>query len=196
MKVITLWQPYATLFIMRFKANETRGWATQHRGKTGIHAAKRPVAQTLAELPDDVVDAMRRTLAPLVLEDLPTGALLGEGNLVACREMDHEYIKRQPSNERMFGYYAPGRVSWEFDDVKQWGEPVPAKGKQGLWNWDENQTSHFAHIDFDPANYLPHDHPDADPYNTLCEWCGMPLCGCCCFDDELGKHDGMEGSHE
>lgn len=39
MKVITIWQPWASLIVLGHKKIETRGWATKYRGPLLIHAA-------------------------------------------------------------------------------------------------------------------------------------------------------------
>lgn len=36
-----------------------------------------------------------------------------------------------------FGDFAPGRWAWLLDDTKPVDPPIPAKGKQRVWNWDE-----------------------------------------------------------
>ena len=41
-------------------------------------------------------------------------------------------------NEMLFGDWMPGRYAWEFSNMKLLSEPVPAKGKQRLWNWEED----------------------------------------------------------
>jgi len=38
--------------------------------------------------------------------------------------------------EYRFGDYAPGRYIWRLADVKPLPEPIPARGMQGLWNWE------------------------------------------------------------
>ncbi|BFH70618.1 hypothetical protein J27TS7_57880 [Paenibacillus dendritiformis] len=38
-------------------------------------------------------------------------------------------------DEYYFGDYTDGRYAWELTDVKQLPVPIPAKGQQGLWNW-------------------------------------------------------------
>lgn len=43
LKAVSLWQPWATLIRAGAKTIETRSWATKHRGRIAIHAAKRPV---------------------------------------------------------------------------------------------------------------------------------------------------------
>lgn len=37
--------------------------------------------------------------------------------------------------QRPFGDYTPGRWGWLLDNVQRC-DPVPARGKQGLWNWE------------------------------------------------------------
>ncbi len=35
-----------------------------------------------------------------------------------------------------YGEFAPGRWAWMLEDVLPLARPIPAKGKQGLWNFD------------------------------------------------------------
>lgn len=53
MKAITVWQPWASLLVSGRKRYETRSWATSYRGPIAIHAAKRPVRQTIDALVAD-----------------------------------------------------------------------------------------------------------------------------------------------
>lgn len=54
------------------------------------------------------------------------GALnLGEGDVVDA--------------QRPFGDYTPGRWALILDDVVKLEKPILARGKQGLWRWDENR---------------------------------------------------------
>lgn len=39
------------------------------------------------------------------------------------------------SDQAPYGDFAPGRYAWLLDDIQPC-DPVPAKGKQGLWTWD------------------------------------------------------------
>jgi hypothetical protein len=36
-----------------------------------------------------------------------------------------------------WGDFTPGRYAWLLADVRKLDEPIPAKGRQGLWEWDE-----------------------------------------------------------
>lgn len=38
--------------------------------------------------------------------------------------------------EIALGVWTPGRYAWELKNVKMLQEPIPAKGQQGLWNWE------------------------------------------------------------
>lgn len=47
--------------------------------------------------------------------------------------------------EMLFGDWTPGRYAWQLEDVHQLKEPIPARGMQRIWNWDE--TEHLVAID-------------------------------------------------
>ena len=34
-----------------------------------------------------------------------------------------------------YGDYSPGRWAWRLTDVKPIDPPVPARGRQGIWEW-------------------------------------------------------------
>ncbi len=38
--------------------------------------------------------------------------------------------------ETAFGNWKPGHYAWELQNVKVLPEPIPAMGKQGLWDWE------------------------------------------------------------
>ena len=42
-RIISLWQPWASLIALNLKQYETRSWGAPYRGKLAIHAAKRPI---------------------------------------------------------------------------------------------------------------------------------------------------------
>ena len=39
------------------------------------------------------------------------------------------------SNQYPYGDFSPGRYAWLLDQIEPLAEPVPAKGRQGLWEW-------------------------------------------------------------
>lgn len=40
------------------------------------------------------------------------------------------------AHEHVYGDYTPGRFAWLLDNVQPLDEPVPARGAQGLWDWE------------------------------------------------------------
>lgn len=154
MKAITIIQPWATLIALGEKQFETRSWPTKHRGELAIHAGKKIDREACETEP------IRSTLAKhgYTANNLPTGAVVAVANLAECWEVIGEADVPEPctvvlidsngghmfgiprySNEGRFGFYSTGRYAWELSGVRRIPEPIPAKGMQGLWNW-ERQT--------------------------------------------------------
>ncbi len=123
MKALTLHQPWATGMVRGFKTVETRSWSTRHRGPLAIHAGK----QASAGLAYDLLG-----VEP---EDLPRGAVLGVVELEACWVMTERDIKAALPRERAWGDWRPGRFAWVTRPIIWFAEPIPAVGKQGLWEW-------------------------------------------------------------
>ena len=48
-----------------------------------------------------------------------------------------DWIYEPTEQELLFGDWTPGRYAWELTNVKPLPEPIPAKGKQGLWDFDD-----------------------------------------------------------
>lgn len=60
-------------------------------------------------------------------------------------QWSHQYeCRHRIGDDRPYGDFTSGRFAWMLADVKPLREPVPARGKQRLWNWDGNGL-------FDPA---------------------------------------------
>ena len=95
--------------------------------------------------------------------NLPRGAVVATARLAACCEIVELAEKRItlhplgdvvnvsegvralfgaspsrpfPALELAFGDFKPGRFAWVLEDVCRLVEPVPAKGRQGLWDWE------------------------------------------------------------
>ncbi len=126
MKALTLWQPYATAIASELKRFETRSWSTSYRGLLAIHAAKRPLG------PYDQKLAETYALDP---GTLPLGAVVAIVELQECIAMTPEFIRQQSPQEIAFGDWRPGRFAWRLRLVERMKKPLPASGKQGLWNW-------------------------------------------------------------
>jgi len=129
MKAITLYQPWASLIALGKKNIETRSWNTYYRGPLAIHAGKGTTSESrnIAEL------------AGLKLSELPRGVIVAVADIV---HVDKVQLHNLPMfSERLWGDYSPGRFMWYLTNAKPLKEPIPARGLQGIWEWD-----HFPHI--------------------------------------------------
>lgn len=149
MKALTLWQPWASLLACGTKKYETRSWATSYRGPIAIHAAKKPFDTSPFFDKELHLFAEALNLPDIYnFDGLPYGCVIATAELVGCYQIydtgEHgayllknsgkvEFIR---GNEIFFGDWTEGRFAWEFVNVTILPEPVPAKGKQGFWNWE------------------------------------------------------------
>ena len=162
MKAITIWQPWAYLIACGAKKYETRGWPTKYRGPIAIHAAVRDPRTLPQEARETLKQYNGLTLEQL--EKLPRGAIIATADLVNVWHIVHnpgtdvDVAKNIPigaeslttdkhapdfgdyfvptEQEMDLGDWTPGRYAWELQNVNFLPEPIPAKGKQGLWNWE------------------------------------------------------------
>lgn len=152
MMAISLWQPWAWLVACGAKSCETRSWPTKYRGPIAIHAAKRFIGLEMLKIlqsPDWVhwlrvarehgvpVDESRRLLG--------FGGL-ARGKIVAVAHLDdvvqiNPLTKPLSYQEVAFGDYTTGRFRWDLRDVHALKEPIPCRGRQGLWRLDSAETA-------------------------------------------------------
>lgn len=136
MRGLTIWQPYATLLAIGAKPHETRSWATNYRGLVAIHASMKPTRQVYKMMPTDAFSSIVVSLfsSPEKVDfPLPTGAVIGYGELVACHKIDDALISSLTPEQLLMGDYTPGRFAWEFRDIVVLEHPVKMRGAQGLW---------------------------------------------------------------
>ncbi|MFD1772998.1 ASCH domain-containing protein [Paenibacillus rhizophilus] len=146
MRCITIWQPWATLIALGEKKFETRSWATKHRDSIAIHAGKK-VDKAICQK-----EPFRSVLAKhgYTVNNLPTGSVVAVCRLADCLQVIEgcggEVKLESPSQsiaigdkENAFGLFDAGRFAWELTDVRLLPKPIPAKGMQGLWNWEGNK---------------------------------------------------------
>lgn len=142
MKAITIWQPWAEFVATGVKHNETRSWATKYRGQIAIHAAVKPIKQVVPLLSDEAFRLMIEKLekasiaAGKLLTYFSYGEVIATAELVDCRLITEEYLSTLSDTEKALGDYTLGRYAWELKNIEALPEPVPAKGQQGLWNWE------------------------------------------------------------
>lgn len=140
MKIISLWQPYATLMMLGVKRNETRHWATQHKGWLAIHAAKtQEDAKDCFE--DEFIGKVLRQAGFADYMMLPYGSVLGAVFMDGCIPTDtvnpvlRAYLPKPGDMEWNFGNYQPGRFVWRTTEAVALPEPIPLRGQQGLWDY-------------------------------------------------------------
>ena len=128
-KTLTLWQPWASLFAAGVKRHETRHWATPHRGPIAIHAG----------LTLDGVGApealCRAALGKHWRGVLPVGMVLAIGDLTACVDA-RRLAPSLTKADLAAGNFAEGRYAWRVDNIRPLTRPIPATGRQGIWNWE------------------------------------------------------------
>jgi hypothetical protein len=146
MRILTLWQPWASLIALGLKQYETQSWGTTYRGKLAIHAAKRPIVRDELRAIAWAMGGGGCSMAEFaqveqVLEqDLPLGAIVAIADLSDCLVMRYRHpsamagieIETQSGLEQAVGLWEPSRYVWKLDNVVSLTEPIPFKGGQGL----------------------------------------------------------------
>lgn len=128
MKVITIKEPFASLIANNIKHIETRSWKTNYRGKIYIHSSKvghnLKGRDELKELVKSIKTNPSHILCKCILKD--------------CIYMDEEFINKIKNNhiEYICGHYEVGRYAWILDNVELI-TPIEAKGKLGIWNYED-----------------------------------------------------------
>ena len=141
MKALTVRQPHASLIAVGAKRYETRSWPAPKTLKPGdllaIHAAACRVEAAVHRLPE----AVRRTMAEALgmwtweslWEDTTKGAILCICRFLKCWPTDGADLS---AKECLFGDWRPGRFAWELEVAHKLHSPIPAKGQQGVWEWE------------------------------------------------------------
>lgn len=138
MKLITLWEPWASLLAVSAKRIETRGWSTDYRGPCAVHAAKAGLGKAeLAETCSQPYFAGALKMAAAARGPFSFGHIIAVGFIVDCRPLDGDHVfKFHPElgtkQELAFGNYGPGRFGLVFEDVKMLSVPIPWKSRQGM----------------------------------------------------------------
>lgn len=143
MRILTLWEPWATLMALGAKRIETRSWSTRYRGPLAIHAArgglklwelhglvsKQPFRGALAS------DASNSDFESV---DFHPGCIVAVAVLVECAPVEKCHrlgdlaCNWKWKEEQAFGNYEPGRFAWITGNLFRLPHPIPHKGGQGL----------------------------------------------------------------
>ena len=126
MKALTIRQPWASLIIEGYKEYEFRSWKTSYRGKILIHAG--------SSLEKDVVERFKGYNL-----DYELGSIIGEAEIVDCILVDKEFNEELRQINPVV--YAKSNhtetYAWKLQNIKKYANPIPAKGKLSLWNYED-----------------------------------------------------------
>ena len=124
MKVLSIYDPWATLIVMGVKPVENRSWYTSYRGELYIHSCQK------MDYPENVAAARRmfardpnRSGRLTWPETFQLGGIIGKVTLVDITQ----------SNTSIWA--VPYQFHWVFEDP----EPVPfmpCRGYQRIWDYD------------------------------------------------------------
>lgn len=137
MRLISLWEPWATLMAIGAKRIETRSWATSYRGWLAIQASKGGLSKR--NLADCLAEPEFR--AALAGERLSPGCIVAVVRLTECCPMEDRgripgVFRAHPEldspQEREFGDFSEGRWAWVTRDLFRLPRPIPFRAKQGL----------------------------------------------------------------
>lgn len=143
MKVLSLWQPWASFMWANMKRYETRSWCSGYRGDVLICAAKHRFKDSqLLALPA-VCSWLRYFCekhmgargAVETYRSLPFGKALCVVNLEDC-EPTTSSPARITWMEQDLGDYSPGRWAWRTGNLRPLRTPFDYKGGQGLRTLD------------------------------------------------------------
>lgn len=147
MKALTIWQPWASLIIAGAKPWEWRGWAPPPRlvgQRLAIHAGARPVKlQEIAALVVDIRQGESSLIENAAIELLdrihhsqwPRSSILGTallGEPITAQTWATEHLKPGYDSSRIDFH----KFAWPLSDIERFEPPIPARGAQGLWEWN------------------------------------------------------------
>lgn len=138
MKAITLWQPWASLWLTPRKVHETRPWRTHYRGELAVHAAKAVIPET--NMTRSLIDICCDEFGGHWQMDLPRGAIIGVVQLLDCYS-SNDNLPVDNSDEAC-GDFTMGRWLWKRGQFLSLAQPLVISGKQGLWNGPEHVLGH------------------------------------------------------
>jgi activating signal cointegrator 1 len=151
---LSLRQPHASLVALGEKRIETRSFARKYRGAVAIASSaawNRTARIQAAEAPSFTAAWRRHRGLVDDVDDLPLGMILAVARIVDYVPTETIVAAntdfgprsrlclgdfRGGRSERAFGDYGPNRFGWLLADVHRVREPVPCKGRLGLWKID------------------------------------------------------------
>ena len=163
MKALTLHQPWATLIAAGVKTTETRSWRPPGSligHKIALHAGKQ-VIKSRNGLGAGTSEIMNTLYGTDWSDKIPRGAVVATARLADARRvlaldlktgtatLDKALARTVQADP--YGDFSRGRWLWFLEDVQPCNPPVPAKGAQGLWNWEPEEGDQAQAQDREPT---------------------------------------------
>jgi hypothetical protein len=127
MRAISLWQPWASAWVIGLKTIETRHWGTDFRGDLAVHAAKRLQADEREWWEKLAEQDSRFPRRP------PLGAIVGVVRLIDVVPTE-QLVARISDRECGWGNYGRGRFGWLAENFRPLPEPIPFPGRQSFFS--------------------------------------------------------------
>lgn len=126
MKALTIKEPWASLIIEEYKKYEFRSWKTKYRGKILIHAGCSVEKDMIKRFSDYDIN-------------INPGYIIGHATIVDCILVDEEFNKKLRNiDSAVYGRSNHTETyAWKLENVVKYENPIPCKGKLGLWNYCE-----------------------------------------------------------
>lgn len=138
MRALTLTEPWATLMMLGQKRIETRSWPLPQFmvGQDCVIHSARSMPRWAFDLCSQ--QPFRDALHPLgvyAYPELNRGKGLCVVKFIGCRRTE-DVREQLDAKELAFGDYSDGRYALMTEFVERWGEPTPAVGHLGFWDWN------------------------------------------------------------
>lgn len=132
LRVLSLWQPWATLWLSNLKIGETRHFRNTFTGLIVIHATKY-VDHAICIEP--IFAKALRSLGFESSQALPTGAAIGTCVLLPGKPTE-EVRRATTEMDFNFGNFSAGRWWWPAANKEPFASPIPLRGQQSVpWLW-------------------------------------------------------------
>lgn len=149
MKLLSLWEPWATLMALGEKRIETRSWDTDYRGLLAIQSAKHwDKDQEVLTYQDPFYESLKRGGIRTKADKFgaqrfvfPHGHITCVVRLLTCwptEQTEATYPRLMTEQEKAFGNYDDGRWAWVTGSVFRLPEPILFPGPRSLGNVPED----------------------------------------------------------
>lgn len=126
MKALTIKEPWASLIINNYKTYEFRSWKTNYRGKILIHAGLSLEKKESKNFEDYNLNYQ-------------CGNIIGEATITDCILVTKEFNKKLLDiNNKVYKNNHENLYAWKLENIVKYENPIPIKGKLGLWNYKED----------------------------------------------------------